>query len=294
MWKEDAGDRQLSRHPQHVLSAQADPGPRTPAQRTEKKRLSQNCTKTRTHGEEEISPAPTVCAKPPILPFVRNFSTSSHISKMGAKPDHGGASRQEKKAKKRKLEAAIPDVPGDDEVDVPEVDAPEKSSKKRKKEHKKSEENAEPVKEDAQDDAKAEEGAVMADAAAATADAPRKSKKERKAERKAKEAAEAAAAAEAEKLKSKSEDVDQSEKQKKKGGNKTESSEQKDGQEKSAKKKSKKEKKPKPEAGAEEADDEKADGLGSKGEAKAARFIVFIGWSLPKQNSVWIGSKGLC
>ncbi|RDL36064.1 uncharacterized protein BP5553_06676 [Venustampulla echinocandica] len=114
-------------------------------------------------------------------------------------------SRAECKAKKRKLEDAIPDIPGED-IETPD-DAPstEKASKKRKrskedgegvdteeserKARKKEKKEKKGKKDDGDKDEQPEEPAEPA--VEMQDDAPRKSKKERKAERKAREAAEA-------------------------------------------------------------------------------------------------------
>jgi nucleolar protein 6 len=121
---------------------------------------------------------------------------------MGPPKNHQDATRAERKAKKRKLEDAIPDLPGEEGEDVEigegKVDGEKKIKKRkksgevvdgeskeersaRKKEKREKKEEAvetEPNFEESKVDEPAVEG-------------PKKSKKERKAERKAKEAAEA-------------------------------------------------------------------------------------------------------
>lgn len=100
---------------------------------------------------------------------------------MAINKEEKGASRQERKAKKRKAEDAIPDVP-EDNIEVPETQAT--VVKKRKHSH-----------EDGEDkDAKKAKGQPeQPDELVQDTAGERKSKKERKAERKAKEAAEKAA-----------------------------------------------------------------------------------------------------
>jgi nucleolar protein 6 len=131
-------------------------------------------------------------------------------------------SRAERKAKRRQLEDAIPDVPGDNELtEEPQIASrTEKSSKKRKREHQADTEENELTngkqgrkEKGAKNNKKRrnEEGGVAlngdiveevvlkkksgaeADNVLESSETPRKSKKERKAERKAREAAEAAA-----------------------------------------------------------------------------------------------------
>jgi nucleolar protein 6 len=148
---------------------------------------------------------------------------------MGGGKKGTDASRAERKAKKRKLEDAIPDVPGDNEI--PEkleiVKKSEEPPKKRKREHddndagesgltqEKQKKKDKKDKKDKKRNSKSNgQGELTPDAIGAeevvskseaeaektleSSEIPRKSKKERKAERKAREAAEAAANKDAE------------------------------------------------------------------------------------------------
>ncbi|CAG8982952.1 hypothetical protein HYALB_00003530 [Hymenoscyphus albidus] len=123
---------------------------------------------------------------------------------MGAPKSHNDATRAERKAKKRKLEDAIPDLPGEEMDNVPSTDEAQsaKKNKKRKrdgdKEGEDDEERSLRKKEKKEKKSKKEnvkpevdaEGDIAISAIAEGEEAPRKSKKERKAERKAKDAAE--------------------------------------------------------------------------------------------------------
>jgi nucleolar protein 6 len=125
----------------------------------------------------------------------------------GDKSKRTDATRQERKAKKRKLEDAIPDVPGDNDIEVAETDAAtEQAPKKMKRDDNDSGEDMPVVKEKKSRrqkrehrESKGEEQSLPGtetDAKAAeneNGEEPKKSKKARKAERRAREAAEAAA-----------------------------------------------------------------------------------------------------
>jgi nucleolar protein 6 len=153
-------------------------------------------------------------------------TTPLNSTAMGSSKKPQDATRQERKAKKRKLEDAVPDLPGDvEDVDVEkagkkrkrdkDVEAEEingedddREKKERKKEKKRTKKEAEESagaevangdgkgekknekEKKAKSSATIEEPEVEADAEVEAG--PKKSKKERKAERKAKEAAEAA------------------------------------------------------------------------------------------------------
>jgi nucleolar protein 6 len=142
---------------------------------------------------------------------------------MGGIKKGSDPSRAERKAKKRKLEDAIPDVPGDNEIaEEPQIASrTEKPSKKRKREHeadadaeengltngkqgrkekgakkskkRRNEEGGVALNGDIVEEVVSEKSGAEADNALESSETPRKSKKERKAERKAREAAEAAA-----------------------------------------------------------------------------------------------------
>ena len=149
---------------------------------------------------------------------------------MGSSKKQPDATRQERKAKKRKLEDAVPDLPGDNDavvsretsgkkrkrdrdagVEEDEVDGmtdgqeeKKREKKEKKRRRKEAEEGGLPIEEEVEGKAekkekkskkekKEKESAAVEPAIATEAeDGPKKSKKERKAERKAKEAAEAA------------------------------------------------------------------------------------------------------
>ncbi|TVY48119.1 putative RNA-binding protein [Lachnellula occidentalis] len=205
---------------------------------------------------------------------------------MGASTKKGSndATRAERKAKKRKAEDAIPDLPGEDVVaeEKPkekkrkrsadeDVVEEEKAAKKEKKSKSKKDKDAvEDVDEDkeAKRAAKKAKKASKAEPSETSAvelpvqepvteeEAPKKSKKERKAERKAKEAAETAAAANGTAAK------DPTSKEEVAGDGDAEEKKSKKNNRNRAKKR-----------------DAAAKGTGEEGEkaAAAARFICFIG-----------------
>lgn len=114
-----------------------------------------------------------------------------------AKDKDSGMSRQERKAKKRKLEDAVPDVPELDttEEHAEEAEAPSKKQKTRNasravKDHTVGEPNVDDAARNRSEDIDATTAGDGQD----EIDAPRKTKKERKKERKAREAANQAAA----------------------------------------------------------------------------------------------------
>ena len=141
---------------------------------------------------------------------------------MGDGKKRTDATRAERKAKKRKLEDAIPDVPGDDGIpetaEIAESEAApakkrkrdrdvddggeesgavkEKKAKKEKKEKKKKDKNSssngEPAP-DAEEAVSEEKPGAETENTVENGEGPKKSKKERKAERRAREVAEAAA-----------------------------------------------------------------------------------------------------
>lgn len=219
---------------------------------------------------------------------------------MGSSKRAADATRAERKAKKRKLEEAIPDLPGE-EVRVEksskkrkqgkEGDAlEEKALKKEKKEkHKRKieiekadseEKEGEKVTTAAKQALKTEkaleaEQAVYENGVAAEGSAeqaPKKSKKERKAERRAKEAAEAAANG----IETKTKDVTEPA-----SGVKTNDNAAKE-------KQSKKTNRDLPEQGKQNA---AVATEGSHGEVKAvARFICFIG-SSPSSSQHWLSNS---
>jgi len=134
-----------------------------------------------------------------------------------SKHSSDSVSRQERKAKKRKLEDAVPDLPGDNDNDNEDGGASlsgvtsqpeERVSKKARKEEKKKKFKKQEIsgggdvegKSIDKEDGDVEKGEVQDDVEGAAkvnllgeVEAPRKSKKERKAERKAKDAAAKAA-----------------------------------------------------------------------------------------------------
>ncbi|KAH8601956.1 hypothetical protein B0O99DRAFT_607821 [Bisporella sp. PMI_857] len=114
---------------------------------------------------------------------------------MGNSRKPSDLSRAERKNKKRQLEDAVPDLPGDEDMQVD--DGGGKPSKKRKREMLGGDDVEKRIRTEVVEGKKsASGGEAVEDAAEQTDEAPRKSKKERKAERKAKEAAEAKAAKE--------------------------------------------------------------------------------------------------
>ncbi|KAH8667428.1 hypothetical protein BGZ60DRAFT_528730 [Tricladium varicosporioides] len=149
--------------------------------------------------------------------------------------------RAERKAKKRKLEDAIPDLPGEENKDGEELSGGDEGKKRRKrikndeeleapveetgkqrgrreKKERKQAERTEKEKQDGATEKVEEKEDVKMRGVGTTANeegAPRKSKKERKAERKAKEAAEAAVATEAAKSTSNGDNKDEGAKEKK-------------------------------------------------------------------------------
>lgn len=123
---------------------------------------------------------------------------------MAPKHSNDPVSRQDRKAKKRKLEDAVPDLPGDNDnieeggasLAPVNSEGEERKSKKARKEEKKKAKKVELQTNGVEEDVKIEEGgdAGEEEEPAKTnllgeVEAPRKSKKERKAERKAKDAA---------------------------------------------------------------------------------------------------------
>jgi nucleolar protein 6 len=156
-------------------------------------------------------------ANPPkfILPYSTNLSLNfltfsysslvipnpiSRINTYTMAPKHSNdpVSRQDRKANKRKLEDAVPDLPSDnddnEEVAPVKSEGEERKSKKARKEEKKKAKKTE-GQSDGSEEGKTDGGgdAVKDEEPAKTnllgeVEAPRKSKKERKAERKAKDA----------------------------------------------------------------------------------------------------------
>ncbi|TVY21617.1 putative RNA-binding protein [Lachnellula arida] len=199
-----------------------------------------------------------------------------------SKKGNNDATRAERKAKKRKLEDAIPDLPGEEVVgeEKPkkrkrsaDEDAVEEKAAKKEKKSKTDKDAVEDEDKEARRAAKkakkalkaeqsrtaAVELAVQEPVAEAEEEAPKKSKKERKAERKAKEAAETAAVANGTAAKDA------------KGANDSTSKEEADGdaeQKKSKKNNRNRAEKRKRDAAAKESGEEAG---------KAARFICFIG-----------------
>ncbi|KIN07670.1 hypothetical protein OIDMADRAFT_16260, partial [Oidiodendron maius Zn] len=143
---------------------------------------------------------------------------------MGGGKKGTDTSRAERKAKKRKLEDTIPDVPGDNSITEPDLtittpsEEPQKKRKrdndddvargdgvtkdKKKKKEKKDKKKDKKSNNEGEAESKAlnaeavvskDNSGVGADNAVENGDAPKKSKKERKAERRAREAAEVAA-----------------------------------------------------------------------------------------------------
>lgn len=208
---------------------------------------------------------------------------------MGGTKKGTDPSRAERKAKKRKLEDAIPNIPGDNEIEVePEIlSQSEKPVKKRKRDQadaeedsideqqKKKEKKEKKEKKDKKNKKSDEEGgnapggdetedlpkkSEEANGAVENSDIPKKSKKERKAERKARDAAEAAANGEA-----KSPAVTSTP-----GSGAVVVAAAATKEKKPKKNKQNQEKKAPGEKGT-------ANGSGEKTDGKAARFIVFIG-----------------
>jgi nucleolar protein 6 len=228
-------------------------------------------------------------SNPPYL--ITTVSDGTQKYTMGGVKKGSEPSRAERKAKKRKLEDAIPDVPGDNDVaEEPEVTSKsEKAPKKRKRENEETDEKEVVGKKKSKKEKKEksgrkeENGDVALDAGTKAelvtenkseaddvvegAQVPRKSKKERKAERKAREAAEAAAS----KTPVTTSTIDS----------------ESNGASISTPVIATKEKKPKKnqqngKTSTEEKDTAK--GSGVKTDGKAARFIVFIGTMSPRSD----------